>query len=303
MKICGASFLILMFFFSFDVSAFSLTMTGDASVDGQSAGLVGEQVSSSDCQLNGEESFTGAAGETTYSDEFSYSGDNSIKMTIVEGKTGWGTFGGTVHFEKCVHVGGRKLVKGDEIWVRARMLFPEGFEFNQNGRNKFLRLRAFHDENGTKVSEGYNDLYLNAHGSSPFEFIFEGVNSWYSMGSESDFFQHGVWKTVEFYLKLDDKKVSEGGDARVRVWIDGKLIGETGERATLVRSDSFVESFNFFTYWDNEGAHRTQSVYVDDFFLTTDRPTVTDNNGYWFIGMGDASVSSAPDSPKDLSIR
>ena len=74
--------------------------------------------------------------------------------------------------------------------------------------------------------------------------------------------------------------------ARVRVWVDGELIGDITDRRTLNREDSFLESFNFFTYWDNDGAHQTQSFYADDLTITSETPLDVDEHGNPFIGMG-----------------
>ncbi len=289
---------LMLTLFSNEASSFDVNISGDRAV-------VGDPAHARSCEKFGEEVFTGAAGNTVYTDEESYSGGKALKLTVNEGSRGYGTLGGTISFENCEHVGGKRLYKGDELWIRTRLFFPEGFEFNVNGRNKFLRVRAFHYEDGNKVSEGYNDLYIDGHprdeGYRPFQFIFEGEANWYTMGNIGDFFKRGEWKTVEYYLRLDNEKESEGGQAKVRVWIDGTLIGETGERRTLVTEDSFVESLYFFTYWDNEGAHKTQSFYADDIVLTSETPSERDANGYPYIGMGTSSGDTRPRPPVPLN--
>lgn len=258
-------------------SGFTISITGEG-------GEVGAKPQSSDCQLNGEEVFTSDAGNTTYTDEQVYSGNRALKLVIQEGYKGFGSLGGIIDFQKCSAVGGRLLRKGDEVWVRVHLFFPKGFEFNVNGRNKFLRLRTF---NSAGVSEGYNDLYLDAKmDTTPYDYIFEGLQRWYSMGSQDDLFPLGQWRTVEYYLRLDDKTQAEGGNARLRVWVDGKLIGDTGDRANLVTPDSYIGFLYFFTYWDNAGAHKTQTFYADELVLTSDTPANRDSNGFPFIGLG-----------------
>ncbi len=268
-------------------AAFTISINGDD-------GVHGENVRSSTCQQSNEESFTSDSGGTFYTNAESYSGGKSIELNITEGSLGFGELGGIINFPNCAHVGGKRLVKGDEIWVRLRIKFPNNFEFNQNGRNKFLRLRTFHFEGATKVSEGYNDLYIDGPpgtelskpgGYAPFQFIFEGAQNWYRMNS--DFFAMGKWNTIEYYIRLDEKTGPEGGNSMVRVWLDGNLIGETDERRTLQRADSFIESLYLFTYWDNNGAHISQKLWIDDLEITTDTPSTQDLNGNPFVGIGD----------------
>ncbi|WP_421842843.1 hypothetical protein [Marinobacter algicola] len=277
------------------ISAFTISVSGDNASSGQ-------RPLSEGCQLYGEEAFTSDSGNTRYTDEQVYSGDGALKLTIEQGSKGFGSLGGIIDFASCDHVGGRILKKGDEVWVRVHVFFPKNFEFNRNGRNKFLRLRTF---SGSGNSEGYNDLYLDGRlDSTPYDYIFEGVQRWYAMGEQEQLFPLGQWRTVEYYLRLDNRTESQGGSARVRVWIDGELIGDTGERANLLTPDSYIESLYFFTYWDNDGAHITQSFYVDDLVVTSDTPENRDANGFPFIGLGKPTNGSGSgdsgDAPRPL---
>lgn len=284
-------------FFSFLIGVIPLSAQGfTISISGDD-GVVGQQVRSADCQQSNEESFTSDSGGTFYTDLESYSGGKSLELNIQQGSTGFGSLGGIIDFNKCTHVSGQKLVKGDEIWIRLRIKFPNNFEFNLNGRNKFLRLRTFHDEGASAVSEGYNDLYINSPpgvsgggGNGPFQYIFEGFvgPAWHNMGDYSagdEFPALGEWHTIEFYLRLDDQKGTEGGDSMVRTWLNGELLGETNNRNTLVTPESYIKSLYLFTYWDNDGAHITQKFWIDDLIITSIEPLATDSNGNPFIGV------------------
>lgn len=288
------AFSVCVMIFS-EASAFTININSEG-------GTVGERV----------EGFTGgAAGNTLYTDEESYSGVQAMKLTANEGSTGFGTLGGIINFQThpAVGEGEGRLGKGDELWIRTRLFFPEGFEFKLTGRQKFLRVRVYHDEDGKRTSEGYNDLYINPRVEQenfrPFMFIFEGQQQWQAMGTAEDFFPRGEWRTVEYYLKLDNVTPVDGGTARVRVWVDGELIGETEDRRTLNREDSYVNSFNFFTYWGNELVHKTQSFYADDLTITTDTPDNVDAHGNPYIGMesvGDPAPAAANESePETLT--
>ncbi len=276
-------------------SAFSITMNAED-------GTPGEKAQSKDCRKGNESTFTSDAGRTFYTADESFSGSKSLELNVTEGSRGFGKLGGIIDLPKCTHADGRKLVKGDDIWIRLRLKFPVGFEFNPQGRNKFLRLRTYHNDNGVRKSEGYNDLYINSPpgranpdgGYSPYHYIFEGAAQWYRAGTISDFFKLGQWNTIEYHVRLDDKKASEGGNPIVQVWYNGKLIGETSERITLKRSDSYVQELYLFTYWGNYAAHKSQKFYVDDFVMTSDKPTNRDAHGNPFIGVGKPPVTAQP---------
>jgi len=272
--------------------AFTISISGND-------GIVGQQVISSNGEQSGEQSFISDSGGTFYTDEESYSEGKSLEMNIQQGSTGFGSFGGIMEFPSYTEIGGERLVKGDEIWVRLRIKFPGDFEFNQNGRNKFLRLRTF---SGTGVHEGYNDLYLNhppgvstwppddnGAANGPLQYIFEGEQQWYNMGDYSagdQFPALGEWHTIEYYLRLDDQKGTEGGNSMVRAWLNGELLGETNARNTLSTPESYIESLYLFTFWDNDGAHKTQKLWVDDIIVTSDTPSDLDAQGNPFVGLG-----------------
>ena len=281
--------------------AFTLSISGDD-------GNPGEMVQNRECAQSGEASFTSDSSGTFYSNQQSTNGTSSIELNIREGHKGFGLLGGVVSFENCSNFGGRRVIKGEQIWVKTKIKFPLGFEFNQNGLNKFMRLRTFHDEEGRNVSEGYNDLYLNADPSfepwkpyAPYKYIFEGAQQWFSVGVGENFFQMGKWETIEYSIRLDDKVAAEGGNALVRVWLNGRLLGETQNRRTLNTPESWVSSLYFFTYWDNAGAHKNQKFWIDDLVITTDTPTKRDALGNPFIGV-DSNDSSAPSHPNQVTV-
>ncbi|WP_111641475.1 hypothetical protein [Marinimicrobium alkaliphilum] len=282
-------------------AAFTLTISGEG-------GDPGEKASSRDCQRGGQEAFTHAAGSTEYTDEEFFSGTKGLRLEIKEGRTGWGSLGGVVNFEDCSHAGGRHLTRGDELWVRTRLFFPVGFEFMDRGRHKFLRARHYSMVDGQKISEGYLNLYINPQVNDPeykpFAYILEahvpGGLRWASVGESRHFFQLGQWHTVEYYVKLDTVTAADGGQALIRVWVDGELIGEIDNRITLINPDSWVESLYYFTYWNDEGPDRTMHFYADDIVITSDTPADRDEQGNPFIGVG-GDQSSRPRPPAPLN--
>lgn len=281
---------------SLTTHAFTLEITGKNATPGT-------QASSRSCELFGEAAFSGAAGNTMFTNAEYFSNNAALQLTIDQGSEGFGSLGGIIDFSDCAssNIGTKILERHDEIWIRARFKFPEGFEFNRVGRNKFMRLRTFRNGN----HEGYNDLYIDGHETgrrdpARFHFIFEGGNKgWASFGGPDDFFDFGNWTTVEYYVKFDDVSEDDGGQARIMMWLDGELMGDTTDRVTLAHSDSYVESFYFFTWWGNGGSHKTQSFYVDDLMITTDTPADRDAFGNPYIGAS-AAPSNRPNPPTPL---
>ena len=207
------------------------------------AGSVGQLVQSAGGVLNGAAVFTSDASRTTYTDIESYSGYKSIRTAVEQGSTGFGQLGGVYTFSSA---GRDNLVKGDEIWVRLRMKLGSTWQWN-SGRNKFLRYRVY---SSSGESRGYNDLYFDGNRSDGgvYSFIFEGEHNWYHFqGPLTDLPSKSGWKTIEFYMKLDDKNGSEGGDSMIRLWLDGVLIGESAQRRTLVSDTDVVRYFSLFT--------------------------------------------------------
>lgn len=214
--------------------------------------------------------------DAIYSDERIYEGNFSSKHTISSGAEGFGAFGGIYDFPSHV-------TEGQELWVRVRVFWPDGFSWNANPWLKFLRIHTT-DSGGS--NHGYDDWYIDIDGSThTHRFIYEGEQVWYRFGGKTNDPQHNTWETYEMYIKFDDVPASQGGQSVVRFWKNGVLIGETSDRETLNNSSVFAESFYIFTYW-NGGAPQTQSMYVDDVIITTDTPNATDAAGNPYIGVG-----------------
>ena len=93
------------------------------------------------------------------------------------------------------------------------------------------------------------------------------------------------WDTYEFYLKLDNVPVSQGGTGRVRVWKNGVLLSDITNRETLKDATDVADLSYMFTYW-NGGAPQTQSLYLDDVVATNTTPAARDAQGNPMIGTG-----------------
>jgi len=145
-----------------------------------------------------------AAGGTKYTTEQSYEGGKAAVLSAQRGKENYGRWGGRVSFPT-------RLSKGDEIWWRVRTFWPKEMDYSANPRLKFLRVHTCTANGGNR---GYNDIYINAPGSKiPFQFIYEGAQRWSHVSDVEDAIVPNTWETYEFYLKLDDRSVDDGGQA------------------------------------------------------------------------------------------
>lgn len=204
------------------------------------AGTVGERVAGLD-----------AAGGTKYTTEQSFEGGKAAVLNARRGKESYGRWGGRVKFPG-------RLRKGDEIWWRVRTFWPKGMDYSANPRLKFLRVHTCTPEGKNR---GYNDIYINKPGSKiPFQFIYEGAHKWSPVSGQGDAIVPDKWETYEYYVKLDDRSVADGGRARIRFWKNGKLLKDVTDRKTLKLADDYADSALLFTYW-NSSPYMGQIVY------------------------------------------
>jgi hypothetical protein len=177
---------------------------------------------------------------------------------------------------------------GEEIWVRLRVKFPDGWSWHTNGVGmKFIRLTRV-DERGRNA--GRYDLYLDngaAGGRQPY-LINEFANDvrFYFGNGTSDDPQLGVWETWEMYAALDVVPVNQGGNARVRVWKNGKLLVDRTDEPTLNDREETIPNVLISTYWNNpcEAPAKSQSVRYDDIQVQSATPDRLDAEGNWMIG-------------------
>jgi hypothetical protein len=231
--------------------------------------------------------FTDAAGLTKVTSALAYSGSKSAELNITAGCYCYGTWGGLIAHPTL-------LKKGDQVWFRVRTYMPIGFNYDSSGEGSHLKFLRIHTQSALGSNEGYNDWYINPKGSATsHKFIFEGEQVWDQFASSAYAPVLGKWETYEFYVKLDNVSVSNGGTARVRVWKDGVLLKDITNRKTLASATSVSDRTHLFTYW-NGGSPATQKMYVDDIVLTSDTPAGRDAKGNPYVGAGSATGSGSP---------
>jgi hypothetical protein len=263
-------------------------------------GALGERIYDSG---NGYDVFSGAAGQTFYSDCAGNAQDGQCAiMNINKGDDGWGTWGGRIKFREK---GLPYPVVGDEVWISVKVFMPIGFDYDASPHLKFLRL---HTKSVSVSNEGYNDLYIkpSTDSRSPYTFIREAQGIGRRFGDvNTDRPKLGTWETYEMYYKMDNVSVADGGTGRVRIWKNGKLLAEHNDVQTLMTADSFADAFLIFTYWnggtsDGTGAfpRKDQHLFVDDLIITTDTPSNRDIFGNVMIG----DILSLPKAPTALAV-
>lgn len=250
-----------------------------------------------DAQVVGEKCGTfwnDGANSTVSTEVVIDSASKSCKMAVLKGETTWG--GGFVPPES--------LHKGDEVWIRFRLFIPQGFDFNaysHGNRVKFIRMTV-RDIVGTPRRL---DWYWEQEGSiPPFAKTLESdactTDCWEKFGTANDVQVRGTWETYEMYAKFDHVSVNDGGDGRVRIWKNGRLIGDLTDRPTMWGNSSEVSSFMIFSHW-NGGSPKTQHLYFDDLITTNEVPGSKDASGNPFIGVGSYAYVAPPNSPAGLS--
>ncbi|MGE0326745.1 MAG: hypothetical protein AB7K71_06820 [Polyangiaceae bacterium] len=217
-----------------------------------------------------------AAGRSTASSEVAFRGAQSARMEIRTGDAGgFGKWGGIIPIKPA-------LKKGQEVWVRLQVLWPQSFQFSAAPWMKFLRLHSTKADGG---NAGYNDLYVDQADStqSVLRTIKEVHDVWAVYDGPK--LPRDRWESYEMYLFIDDQAVDDGGAGRVRIWRDDTLIFDRTDVPTIVAAAGTIDYFYLFTYWNNEEPPDNH-CFVDDLVIATDAspPPNHDSAGHAFIG-------------------
>jgi hypothetical protein len=257
----------------------------------------------SNVQQGGPNEFTSAFSNTVYSNTTVQTGSQSCKLGVAAGTTGWGTWGAIYDFPG-------NLAVGSQLWIRVSLYVPPGFDYTANPWLKFMRVRT---ASPSSQDQGYLDLYINPptgtiwdgdtgqNVAAPYMFLYEGAAVVHPFGSRpTDDIAFGKWETYEIYYKLDDVSKQAGGTAEVRIWKNNQLMTDLTNQITLKDASTYANAFYLFTWW-NGNAPATQSLYVDDITITTDRPSNLDAKGNPCICSPVMNVEPSP--PLNVSVQ
>ena len=219
-------------------------------------------------------SFSDAFSNSVYSNVQVHSGSQAAEMSITQGETGFGQWGGMFRFPSV-------LKEGDEIWFRTYLYFPTDFPFQ--AAPGFLKCMRIHTASASGDNEGYLGALIYNTGSH-ISIVSEVTEDWYRNNSDwrtnGGQVPHNEWHAIEQYIKFS----SVPGEGITRVWQNGILFKEETTTNTLRSATSVSDFIYLFTYW-NGGAPATVKAYVDDVIITSQTPANTDADGNPYIGL------------------
>jgi len=236
------------------------------------------------------DAFLDAAGDSKYVDSPVLTGSQAGSVSINEGETAFGTWGGGFGYPS--------LGEGEELWFRINVYYPEGWDFGCGGCTegmKFMRVvtrGANGDSEGahsTLLQGGVTGGLLNANTEVDTSFwANNGPWPYAAARGLGDPVERDRWTTYEMYLKFS----SVEDEGIFRVWQDENLIFEDLQTPTLRSATSTSDLIWLYTYWNN-GAPQTQTSYVDDILITNETPNKVDAFGNPMIGMPIPEPTSA----------
>lgn len=203
-------------------------------------------------------------------------GKKSLRLEIKPGdKGGFGRWG-------FVYPIRPELRKGEEIWVRIYVLWPNSFQFSAEPWMKFIRL---HSKRANGKNGGYNDLLIDnaAGGRSVFRSIKEFDDIWavYDGGR----IPRNQWMRFEVYMYIHHKSRKDEGKARYRAWCNDKLLFDREDCPVLFDQEGTIDYFYFLTYWNGEKPPANH-CFADELVIATHKnpPTNKDALGNRMIG-------------------
>ena len=216
---------------------------------------------------NGTSGFDYAGSVTTFSSDKSANGSKSAKMVWPKGSEGWTIDHGELNNPQTV-------TNGQEIWARGYYYFASPWSWsNATGAAGFIKILRIHIANASGGNAGYLSIIANATG----QIIASNEPADYGpvTGTKLD---TDAWQCLEIYAKLSTT------NPVFRIWKNGVLIFEDTVHRTLTSISDYANYNYIMTTW-NGGAPQNQTEYVDEFVVTTDRPSQVDIKGNPMIGM------------------
>ncbi|BCS54953.1 heparin lyase I family protein [Geobacter sp. SVR] len=215
---------------------------------------------------NGSGNFDYAGTKTTISTDQAANGTKSAKLSWNKGDSGWNTAHGEIQFPSPVKNGG-------EVWIRGYYYFAQPWSFVSNVGDyscvKIMRLAT--DVGGWHSIFSVYSPNISASNEMEQVQVDTGVP-----------FIIGAWQSLEIYLKLSPT------NGIFRIWQNGKLVFEDLNHKTITSTNGYVSMASVMSVWNNN-VGQSQTQYVDDFVITTDRPSQVDSKGNPMIGPNTAT--------------
>lgn len=222
------------------------------------------------------------------SNDFSFSGSNSIKFFIQGGAESTGQH--QYNLPNDLH-------EGDEFWIRIYIFPPAGFDWTCSPITKLLRIT-------TARSDGSDSGYHSILATRPQNYGCSGENKYGYMvtGSEMNsskspppicqnknadigdsFLTPGEWHCMELYIKVSEN------NGIIRAWHNGILKQEyfyptitAGGYIPANRTTNWT--VHHLLGWWNGGPTKDQYLYFDNMAYTNETPQNRDAEGNYMIG-------------------
>lgn len=247
--------IILLFVFPFtSVQAIAWTFSADFE-----KGTLGTKA-------KGLSGFSGAGTSTLFSYEKAANGKQSAKIVWPKGSEGWGVAHGEIIYPQ-------RVTNEQEIWARGYYYFSSPWSFAAKPVSKILRI---HIANSLGNHVGYHSVLAGGDIGTLGHILPSNEVSEARLDT-GVLFDIDEWQCIEIYLKLSPN------NPITRIWKNGILIYENIKRPTLKSTTDYADFSYILSYW-NGGAPQNQIMYVDDFIITTTKPSKFDSKKNSMIG-------------------
>lgn len=247
------------------LSVISLFVSGQAFAWTKSANF---ESGSAGATAQGASGFDYAATRTLFSSDRANSGSKSVKMTWVAGDEGYSADTGQfLNFS---------VPNGGEIWARGYFYFAAPWTWQSLGGG-YKAIKVF--RLGTDAG-GFDSIMLDTNNALLLSNEPGNVQTILNAGLDV-----GRWQCLEIYVKLSPTA------GIIRIWKDGVLVGEDTAHKTIAGSGNYINCAYIMSQW-NQGPAQNQTQYLDDFVITTDRPSQVDSKGNPMIGPINGTVAS-----------
>ncbi len=220
---------------------------------------------------NSTSGFDYAGSQTTFSTDRAANGSKSAKMVWTKGSEGWGVTHGEMNYPAPV-------TNGQEVWVRGYYYFAQPWSWISNtGEASGIKIMRVATDAG-----GWHSIFSvwSPNVTASNEMAAVQVDTGYP-------FLTGAWQCLEIYLKLSPT------NGIMRIWQNGVLVFEDLNHKTISSSGGYVWMSSVMSVWNN-GVGQNQTQYVDEFVMTTDRPSQYDSKGNAMIGLINGSTTTTP---------
>lgn len=230
----------------------------------------------------GTSGFDYAASRTTFSSDFANSGTKSAKMAWAAGDEGFSSDTGQFNFPSAV-------TNGNEVWARGYFYFASPWTWSSAGGGyKIIKVFRLLSDSG-----GMDSIFADSDGAIVLSNEPAQVQT--VLNASMDI---GKWQCLEIYVKASSTS------GIIRIWKNGVLIGESVGPYTLASSGNILNGVYVMSQW-NSGPAQNQNQYLDDFVITTDKPSNVDAKGNPMIGpigwTGGGSTASLT-APSNLKV-